>query len=123
MSGCVPNESGGRNKGKRSRAVKAQAEPVRACTCIDVEQTGDWIPVDELCASALAAVSAGNDVSINLDRVEHLDASALQVLLALNAEQKRQGRNLELSKVSPHLRQWFDYAGAADQFSMTDRKK
>jgi ABC-type transporter Mla MlaB component len=55
-------------------------------------------------------------------QVEYLDAGALQILLALDAEQKSQGRHLELANASTHLRQWFDYAGAADHFSMTSRK-
>jgi anti-anti-sigma regulatory factor len=46
----------------------------------------------------------------------------LQILLALDAEQKKRGRNLRLAKASPHLRQWFEFAGVADHFSIAERK-
>jgi hypothetical protein len=43
-----------------------------------------------------------------------LDAGALQVLLALDAEQRKRQRNLQLTNASSHLRQWFQFAGAVD---------
>lgn len=73
------------------------------------------MPVEELRESSLAALKEGGDVAINLAGVDHLDASALQILLALDSEQKRRGQKLELTNASPNLRQWFDYAGAAEQ--------
>ncbi len=81
------------------------------------------MPSDELRDAARAALGENNDGVLNLGRLDHLDASARQILLALDAEQKRRGRTLELANASPHLRQWFEYAGAADQFSMTERKR
>jgi hypothetical protein len=39
----------------------------------------------------------------------------LQILLALETELKNRGRNLRLEKASPHLQQWFEFAGAADR--------
>jgi anti-anti-sigma regulatory factor len=122
MASGLPNAHGGSGKAKRTHGATPENELNRARACIDVERGGDWMPAEELCAAALAAVEAGNDLTINLDRIEHLDASALQILLALDAEQKKRGRGLELADASPHLRQWFDYAGAADQFSMAERK-
>ena len=74
------------------------------------------MPAEELRAAALGAVEAGHDVTLHLGGIDHLDASALQILLALDAEQKRCGRQLEVTNTSPHLRQWFEYAGAAEQF-------
>ena len=79
------------------------------------------MPVEDLREAALSAVNAGSDVTLNLDRVNHLDASALQILLALDAEQKKRGRNLQLTNASSHLQQWFEYAGAA-HFFMTGQK-
>jgi len=58
-------------------------------------------------------LEAGCDVTANLGNIDHLDASALQILLALDAEQKKQGWNLEIANASQHLWQWFEYAGAA----------
>jgi len=75
-----------------------------------------------LCHPLLSAVKTGHEVTVNLGKVDHLDASALQILLALDAEQQRQGRHLKLANASPHLRQWFEYAGATEHLSMTDSK-
>jgi len=66
-------------------------------------------------------LEVGGDVAVNLDRVDHLDASALQILLALDLEQKRRGQNLRLDHASPDLQKWFQFAGVADQFFMTER--
>lgn len=74
------------------------------------------MPAEELRAVALGALEAGNDITLNLDRVDHLDASALQILLALSAEQKKRGRDFQLVNASPNLLQWFGLAGAADHF-------
>jgi len=74
------------------------------------------MPAEELREAALAALSRGKDVILNLDRVDHLDSSALQILLALQAEQRKQGRNLQLAKASPRLRKWFEFAGVDDRF-------
>jgi len=82
----------------------------------EVERSGDWMPVEELREAALKVLGEGKDVTLNLKSLDHLDASALQILLALEIEQKKQGRQLHLTNVSAHLRQWFDYSGAVDQF-------
>ena len=78
---------------------------------------------EELRDAALGALEAGADVAVNLAKVDHLDGSALQILLALDAAQKKQGRNLELANASANLLRWFEYAGAAGHFSMTDGKR
>lgn len=81
------------------------------------------MPVEDLRGAAQAALAANTDVVVNLDRIDHLDASSLQILLALATEQTRQGHHLQLANASVHLRQWFDFAGAADHFSMTELKR
>ncbi len=96
--------------------VESQAEPKIEKQLIEVERSGDWMPADELHASAVAAASAGSDVTLNLDRIDHLDASALQILLALDADLGKRGRKLELAKASPHLLKWFEFAGADGHF-------
>ena len=80
------------------------------------------MPGEDLQKAALDALLAGVDVALNLDGIDHLDASALQILLALDAEQKKRERNLQLTNASPRLRQWFEFAGVVDRFSMTGRK-
>jgi len=109
-------------KAKRTHVVKPQTQSNHGHTAIDVERSGDWMPVEDLREAALGALGAVGDLTLNLDRIDHLDASALQILLALDTEQKKRGQNLHLANASLHLRQWFDFAGVADHFSMTERK-
>ena len=72
------------------------------------------MPPEDLREAALVASSASGDVAVNLQGIDHLDASALQVLLALDAAEKTRNHNLLLTNVSPLLRQWFDFAGVVD---------
>jgi ABC-type transporter Mla MlaB component len=83
---------------------------------IDVEQSGDWMPVDDMMKSALSVLEQGKELAFNLNNIDHLDASALQVLLVLEAEQKNKGRHLNLMNASQNLRQWFEYSGTAAYF-------
>ena len=80
------------------------------------------MPAEELWEAAKAALNEGKDVTFNLDKIDHLDASALQILLALDAEQKKNGRHLQLVKASPNLRHWFEYSGAAAYFPVTEQE-
>lgn len=105
-----------RGKSRHTRAGKPQAEQAAGSTVIKVERSGDWLPVEEFRSAVLAAVESGSDVIIDLDKINHLDASALQVLLALVAEQKKRGRSLVMENSSSSLRHWFEYAGAAQHF-------
>lgn len=98
------------------RLPEPQAEPNLEQQLIEVERSGDWMPAEELHASAVAAASSGKNVTLNLDRINHLDASALQILLALDADLKQRGRNLKLAKASPQLLKWFEFAGADNHF-------
>ncbi len=115
-------QDGVSGKVKRPRTAKRQTKQDSGRFSIDVDRSGDWMPVQELRDAALGAIEVGSDVTLNLGGIDHLDASSLQILLALEAEQKRRGRQLELANPSPHLLQWFEYAGAADHFSMTVQK-
>lgn len=74
------------------------------------------MPAEELHQAALAASLQGKGVILNLDRVDHLDASALQILLALHAAESKRGENLQLVKASPRLRKWFEFAGVDGRF-------
>jgi anti-anti-sigma regulatory factor len=105
-----------RRKNVRPRIRKEPATMQGGCVLIEAERAGDWMPVEELREAALVATQSGRDVTVNLDRIDHLDASALQILLALGAEQRKLEHKLELANVSANLRRWFEYAGAADQF-------
>lgn len=82
-----------------------------------VAHAEEWVPADELRTAALAVLGEERDVVLELNQVSHLDASALQVLLALNVELKSRGHQLRLMNSSPQLQQWFAYAGVAEVFS------
>ena len=116
------SEPGQNGKAKRTRVAKPQAVLEQHSALIDAERSGDWMPAEELWEAAQAAVSQGKDVTLNLDKIDHLDASALQILLALDAEQKKKGLHLQLAKASSNLRDWFDYSCAAALFPMTEQR-
>ncbi len=107
---------------KSKNMARLAAEKNSGAFIMAVERSGDWMPAEELREAVLAALDQGKDMTLDLDRVDHLDASALQILLALDAEQKKRGRNLQLANASPHLQQWFEFAGVADRFSMAGQK-
>ncbi len=87
-------------------AIRAAAE-----TVVALARGGDWLPLEELRAVALSAAGERGGVTLNLEGVDHLDASVLQILLALAAERKKRGGALRLANVSPPLSRWFEYAG------------
>jgi anti-anti-sigma regulatory factor len=80
-------------------------------TVILVTREGEWLPPEELRAIALSAVDTDGPLTVNVEGVEHLDASALQMLLALAAERKKRGKGLRLANASLDLSRWFEYAG------------
>jgi len=109
-------------KSKRTRVAKQKTDPDCRSASINVVRSGDWMPAEELLEAAKTVLGDGKDVTLNLDKIEHLDASALQILLALDTEQKMHGRRLQLVNISASLRQWFEYSGAAVCFFMTEQK-
>lgn len=98
-----------------------QENPGQQHAVIELERSGDWMPAEELRETALAALAASHDMTLNLDRIDHLDASAMQILLALDVEQKNRGQHLHLVNASPQLRQWFEFSGAAEHFHVNQR--
>jgi len=112
----------GNGKQKRSRIVKPEEVLDLEYASINAERSGDWMPAEELWEAAKAALNEGKDVTLNLEKIEHLDASAMQILLALDAEQKKNDRHLQLVNVSSNLRNWFEYSGADAYFPMTGQK-
>jgi anti-anti-sigma regulatory factor len=75
---------------------------------------GEWLPGEELRAKALEVCANNTDVLLNVAEIDHLDASALQILLAVDQDRREKGRHVFLENASPQLRQWFRYAGAPD---------
>jgi anti-anti-sigma regulatory factor len=90
-----------------------KTSPIETVTeaVIFVTREGEWLPPEELRAITLSAVDTDGSLTVNLEGVEHLDASALQMLLALAAERKKRGKGLRLANASLALSRWFEYAG------------
>jgi anti-anti-sigma factor len=101
------------SKANNEHVDGAQAEVSVVRTSIAAGRAGDWRPADELRLAALEAARSAGEVTLNLDNLDYLDASALQILLALDREQKNRGQQLSLAHVSPSLMQWFDFSGSA----------
>jgi anti-anti-sigma factor len=102
---------------KRQRTANKKPTASVTETVIDVTRGGDWLPSEEFRAVALSAAGAESDLTVNLQAVDHLDASALQILLALAAERKKRGRGLRLANTSAALSRWFEYAGGRENLA------
>jgi anti-anti-sigma factor len=106
-----------KNKNKRERATGAAVEDESGHFSINLFRSGEWLPPEELHAKAMEAAQATTDVTLDLTEVDHLDARALQILLALARDRQEKGRALHLLNASPVLRQWFEYAGTTSYLS------
>lgn len=60
-------------------------------------------------------------VVADLAGADHLDTSALQVLLALRSELNRHGGVLQLENASEAMARWFQYAGAGELLTDNSR--
>jgi anti-anti-sigma factor len=85
---------------------------------VKVARGGEWLVPDEFRQACVEAVAAQFDVVIDLEGIDHLDGSALQILVALGAEQQRNDRRLSLANASPSLLRWFEFAGAGRLFAL-----
>jgi anti-anti-sigma factor len=66
--------------------------------------------IGELCKPVPALET---NLVLDLRDIDYLEASALQIVLAIAAEQRRRGRHLQLVNASAELGRWFELAGAA----------
>jgi ABC-type transporter Mla MlaB component len=87
---------------------------------IDAGQLHQWameqlgLPVKGATADGRRADRSAGDLAVDVAGLEFLEAGALQVLLALRSEQAHRGHRLHLLNPSQSLREWFEFAGAAD---------
>lgn len=116
MTAKRPKGTGRSTKAKGVGDVLPKEKSDQQHAVIELERSGEWMPAEELRETAIAALKASHDMTLNLDKIDHLDASAMQILLALDAEQKNRGQHLHLVNASPQLRQWFEFSGAAEHF-------
>lgn len=80
---------------------------------VKAADAGEWLPAETLKAEFVRAVVDGKSITVDLDSLTHLDAGALQVLLAAELELKRSSKSLTLENVSDDLKAWLGYAGAS----------
>ena len=117
MTGNGLNGQGAKKKNKRGRQPGEALEDESGPFLLSLFRSGEWLPPEELRAKALEAAQVASDVTIDLAEVDHLDASALQILLALARDRQEKGRALRLPNASPVLCQWFEYAGTSSYLS------
>jgi anti-anti-sigma factor len=102
---------------KKKRVGSANPNQTVTETVINVTRDGDWLPAQEFRAIALSAAGTEGNLTVSLQAVDHLDASALQILLALAVERKKRGKGLRLADTSLALSRWFEYAGGRENIS------
>jgi anti-anti-sigma factor len=115
----MARERTGQGRAKRPRQKKDnhQTEPAAASsTTLHAARSGQWMEAESMRRWAIEQLQqppeATRELVIDLTGIGHLDASALQVLLAMGAEQRKREGVLRLAHASEGLRRWFGYAGA-----------
>jgi anti-anti-sigma regulatory factor len=73
----------------------------------------DILAARQLHGEALLLAAAGGAVVVDCSRCERLDASALQILLALDAHFRERQATLRIVGGSPAVRAWLRVAGCA----------
>jgi anti-anti-sigma regulatory factor len=80
---------------------------------LDLRGTIDVFVAADLYTTAKQLVALGKDVTISCTRTEGLDASAVQILLALQTELHIQGKRLTVTDVPPAIKKWITHGGLA----------
>lgn len=111
-----PDGSNNRRSTKKKQTIKDREE--RVSVTIEAVRSGEWVPAEELKDLAAQALRDGKDLLVNMDGIGYLDASVLQVLVAMKAEQEKSGGAIQLASASTDLQRWFEYAGATGSFSL-----
>jgi anti-anti-sigma regulatory factor len=103
---------------KKKTATKGQeAQAPADIQVIHAVRDGEWLAGAEFLAAAVRLADEQVSIQVDLEGMDYLDASSLQILLAIRAGQKAKNRGLSLTRVSTALRQWFRYAGAEQEFT------
>jgi anti-anti-sigma factor len=80
----------------------------------------DHYTVEDLKQQLLPLLEAEGKAALDVTLVEHLDASALQVLVALQQDLAKKNRGIELAGASEKLRNWMRIGGAEHMFHFLD---
>ena len=67
---------------------------------------------------SLLEAGGQKNLAINWEQAEHVDACALQVLLAYAKTLKHSECSLHVEKDNPHVRQYLELAGLTDHFPL-----
>jgi anti-anti-sigma factor len=78
---------------------------------LHLQGTVDVFLAEEFRQAALQLIAQGEDVVVDCERVEHLDTSALQILLILQEELRGKGKRLQLGGISAPVRALLRQAG------------
>jgi anti-anti-sigma regulatory factor len=62
-------------------------------------------------ASLVALLDEGGDVTVACDEAEHVDASVLQILLALKEALRQEGRTLQFAGLPPAMESFWRLTG------------
>jgi anti-anti-sigma factor len=73
---------------------------------------------EELHHQAMDLVESGKNVVIELGQTERLDASALQVLLAMRQDLVRRGRSFSMAGYGPEIRNYLERAGVSGDLTV-----
>jgi anti-anti-sigma regulatory factor len=106
---------------RKSSARKSSAKKKLQGAPMPVMRLADCPSAEEFRVEALRSIPAG-EVTLDLESVDHLDAGTLQVLLAVSAEQTRHDRPLPLVHLSPALRHWLEWTGAAQHLTLSEER-
>ncbi|MFP5227346.1 MAG: STAS domain-containing protein [Acidobacteriota bacterium] len=111
-------------KRARIRRSRTRQPEETGAARLHASRAGEWMEASAIRAWALEQFQSSGErtraLVLDLEGIDHLDASALQVLLAIGVEQRRRGGHLHLEQVSAGLRSWFGFAGATELLGLAE---
>ena len=81
---------------------------------VQLHGTIDVFVAADLYVTAKQLVVMGKDVTVTCALTEGFDASAVQILLALQADLRTKGKCLVMTDVSPSVKKWLAYSGVTN---------
>lgn len=98
MNDLQPHTAEAPKSKKRTRRSGTSATPRSAKpgrnrsrdTAILLDQSGDWMPAEELREALLATAAAGDGIAVNFGTLSHLETASLQVLLSASKSMRLQ---------------------------------
>jgi anti-anti-sigma factor len=94
-----------------ARPIRVETDGERRCLCLEGVVNAPL--ARRLKEEALAALGGSGTVTLDVSRAEYLDATALQVLLALDTALATRGRSLRVVAMAPSLEDTLRVVGLA----------